>query len=103
MADPMRIRATLTGDTVEVKVLMSHPMETGLRKDADGTLVPTHYIKTVTASCNGKTVLTADWGAAVSKNPFLSFRFKGAAKGDKVSITWNDSEGESRTDEAEIS
>lgn len=103
MADPMRIRATLTGDIVEVKVLMSHPMETGLRKDADGTLVPTHYINTVKASCNGKDVLTADWGPAVSKNPFLAFRFKGAAKGDKVSITWSDSEGESRTDEAEIS
>ncbi len=103
MADPMRIRATLTGDVVEVKVLMSHPMETGLRKDADGTLVPTHYINTVKASCNGKEVLTADWGPAVSKNPFLAFRFKGAAKGDKVSITWNDSKGESRTDEAEIS
>ena len=102
MADPMRIRATLTGDTVEVKVLMSHPMETGLRKDADGTLVPTHYIKTVTASCNGKVVLSADWGAAVSKNPFLAFRFKGAAKGDKVSITWNDTKDESRTDEVEI-
>jgi len=99
----MRIRATLTGDVVEVKVLMSHPMETGLRKDADGTLVPTHYINTVKASCNGKEVLTADWGPAVSKNPFLAFRFKGAAKGDKVSITWNDSKGESRTDEAEIS
>lgn len=103
MADPMRIRATLTGDTVEVKVLMSHPMETGLRKDADGTLVPSHHIKTVTASCNDKVVLTADWGAAVSKNPFLAFRFKGAAKGDKVSITWNDTKDESRTDEAEIS
>ena len=40
MADPMRIRATLTGDTVEVKVLMSHPMETGLRKDAAEVVGP---------------------------------------------------------------
>lgn len=103
MADPMRIRATLTGDTVEVKALMSHPMETGLRKDADGKLVPAHYINTVKASCNGKDVLTADWGPAVSKNPFLAFRFKGAAKGDKVSITWNDTAGETRTDETVIS
>ncbi len=102
MADPMRIRATLTGDTVEVKVLMSHPMETGLRKDADGKLVPTHYIDTVKASYKGKDVLTADWGAAVSKNPLLAFRFKGGAKGEKVTITWHDSAGETRTDEAEI-
>ncbi|MCE5233575.1 MAG: thiosulfate oxidation carrier complex protein SoxZ [Mizugakiibacter sp.] len=102
MADPMRIRATLTGDTVEVKVLMAHPMETGLRKDADGKLVPARYIETVKVNCNGKDVLTADWGPAVSKNPFLAFRFKGAAKGDKVTVTWTDSEGESRTDEAAI-
>ncbi len=102
MADPMRIRATLTGDTVEVKVLMSHPMETGLRKDALGLLIPADYIATVKATCNGKDVLTADWGPAVSKNPFLAFRFKGGAKGDKVTITWTDTAGESRTDEAVI-
>ena len=102
MTDPMRIRASLTGDTVEVKVLMSHPMETGLRKDAGGNLVPAHYIETVKASCNGKDVLTADWGPAVSKNPFLAFRFKGGAKGDKIVVTWTDTAGESRTDEAAI-
>lgn len=103
MADPMRIRAALTGDVVEVKVLMSHPMETGLRKDASGNPVPAHYIQTVKASCKGKDVLTAEWGPAVSKNPFLAFKFKGAAKGDKVSVTWLDTAGETRTDEAVIS
>lgn len=103
MADPMRIRAALTGDVVEVKVLMSHPMETGLRKDASGNPVPAHYIRTVKASCKGKDVLTAEWGPAVSKNPFLAFKFKGAAKGDKVSVTWLDTAGETRTDEAVIS
>jgi sulfur-oxidizing protein SoxZ len=103
MADPMRIRATLNGDVTEVKVLMSHPMETGQRKDASGKLIPPHFIDKVTATSNGKTVLSADWGPAVSKNPFLSFRFKGAKAGDKVSITWVDTAGETRTDEATIS
>lgn len=103
MADPMRIRAALNGDVTEVKVLMSHPMETGQRKDANGQLVPAHFIDKVTATWNGKTVLTADWGPAVSKNPFLAFRFKGAKAGDKVSITWVDTAGETRTDEATIS
>lgn len=102
MPDPMRIRASLKGDVVEVKVLMAHPMETGLRKDSSGELVPAHYIEKVTATCNDRTVFSADWGPAVSKNPFLAFRFKGAAKGDKVAITWNDSAGESRTDETEV-
>ncbi len=103
MADPMRIRAALNGDVTEVKVLMSHPMETGQRKDANGQLVPAHFIEKVTATANGKTVLSADWGPAVSKNPFLAFRFKGAKAGDKVSVTWVDTAGETRTDEATIS
>ena len=102
MADPMKLRASLQGDTVEVKVLMAHEMETGQRKDAAGAAIPAHYIRTVTATCNGRAVLTADWGPSVAKNPFLAFRFKGAAAGDKVSITWTDSKGESRTDETTV-
>ena len=102
MADPMRIRAAANGDVTEVKILMSHPMDTGQRKDASGQLVPAHFIDKVTATCNGKTVLSADWGPAVSKNPFLAFRFKGAKAGDKISVTWVDTNGATRTDEATI-
>lgn len=102
MADPMKIRASLQGETVEVKVLMSHEMETGQRKDASGALVPAHFINTVNAECNGKTVLTAQWGPAVSKNPYLAFKFKGAAKGDKVKVTWVDNKGDTRSDEGTI-
>ena len=102
MSDPMRIRAAMMDDAVNVKVLMGHPMETGLRKDGSGALVPAHYIKTIKVTCNEKEVLSADWGPAVSKNPFLEFRFKGAKAGDKVVVTWTDTAGESRTDEATI-
>ena len=102
MADPMRIRASVAGDATEVKVLMNHEMETGQRKDAQGKTVPAWFIQNVTAAWNGKTVLSAQWGPAISKNPFLSFRFKGGAKGDKVKITWVDNKGETRTDEATI-
>ena len=102
MADPMRIRATMMGDKVDVKILMSHVMETGQRKDADGNIVPAHYIVKVTATCKGREVLNAEWGPSISKNPYLSFRFKGAAKGDKVTITWTDTAGDTRTDEAPI-
>jgi sulfur-oxidizing protein SoxZ len=94
MADPMKIRAAMAGDQVEVKVLMSHEMETGQRKDAKGAVVPAWFIKTV---------LSAEWGPAVSKNPFLSFRFSGGKPGDKVTITWTDNHGDTRTDEATIS
>jgi len=102
MADPMRIRANVTGDSTDVRVLMSHQMETGQRKDAAGKVIPAWFIQTVTATHNGKNVLTAQWGPAVSQNPFLSFKFKGGAKGDKVQITWVDNRGEKRTDEALI-
>ena len=102
MADPMKIRATLTGDSTEVKVLMNHEMETGQRKDGQGKIIPAWHIQTVTATHNGRTVLSAQWGPAVSKNPFLSFRFKGGAKGEKVQITWVDNKGDKRTDEAAI-
>ena len=102
MADPMKIRANLVVDATEVKVLMSHEMETGQRKDAAGKVVPAWFIQTVTATHNGKVVLTAHWGPAVAKNPFLSFRFKGGAKGDKVQVTWVDNKGDKRTDEATI-
>ncbi len=106
MSDPMRIRAQLMGDKVDVRVLMAHEMETGLRKDNDGKIVPPHYIQSVSATCNGKTVLSAQWGPAVSKNPTLAFRFSvattGAKAGDKVMITWVDNKGEKRSDEAAI-
>jgi sulfur-oxidizing protein SoxZ len=77
-------------------------METGQRKDAQGNAIPAWFIQNVTATYNGKTVLAAEWGPAVAKNPFLSFKFKGGAKGDKVQITWTDSRGDKRTDEAVI-
>ena len=102
MSDPMRIRASVVGEKIEVKILMSHPMESGLRKNADGSLIPAHFIERVVVSCKGKTVLAADWGPSVSKNPYLSFRFTGAAKGDLVSVTWTDNKGDTRTDEAAI-
>ena len=102
MADPMKIRANVVGDSTEVKVLMSHEMETGQRKDAAGKAIPAWFIQNVTAMYNGKTVLSAQWGPAIAKNPFLSFKFKGGAKGDKVQITWVDNKGEKRTDEVAI-
>jgi sulfur-oxidizing protein SoxZ len=99
----MRIRAQAAGDKTTVRVLMSHEMETGLRKDASGKTIPAWYIQEVTAQLNGKTVLTAEWGPSVSKNPFLQFIVKGAKAGDKIAVTWRDNRGDIRTDEATVS
>jgi sulfur-oxidizing protein SoxZ len=103
MADPMRIRAQASGDKAVVRVLMAHEMETGQRKDSAGKVIPAWHITDVTASLNGKQVLAAEWGPSVSKNPFLQFTIKGAKAGDKVSISWKDNHGDSRTDEATVS
>jgi len=103
MADPMRIRAKAEGGKTIVRVLMSHEMESGQRKDSAGKLIPAWHINEVSASHNGAVVMTAEWGPAVSKNPFMQFNIKGGKAGDKVAITWKDTKGDSRTDEATVS
>ena len=102
MADPMRIRAQAAGGNATVRVLMAHEMETGQRKDSAGKIIPAWHITEVSAAHNGKTVLTAEWGPAVAKNPFLQFNIKGAKAGDKVSVNWKDNRGDTRTDEATV-
>lgn len=102
MADPMRIRAQVQGSNAVVRVLMAHEMETGQRKDSAGKTIPAWFISDVSAQHNGKPVMSAHWGPAVSKNPFLQFTVKGAKAGDKISVTWKDNKGESRTDEATV-
>lgn len=103
MAEPMKIRATMAGDTADIKVLMNHPMETGLRKDAKtGQLVPAHFITEVTATVNGAAVLKAGMGGGVSKNPYLGFKVKGPKAGDKVVVNWVDNTGDKNTAEAVI-
>lgn len=99
----MKIRAAMAGDVAEVKALMNHVMETGLRKDAKtGEVVPAHHITNVTATLNGKVVLDAQWGGGISKNPYLAFKVKGAKAGDKVVINTVDNKGEKDTAEATI-
>jgi sulfur-oxidizing protein SoxZ len=103
MADPMRIRAQAAGDKTTVRVLMSHEMETGQRKDSAGKTIPAWFIQELSATHNGKAVFAAQWGPSISKNPFLEFVVKGAKAGDKIALTWKDNKGETRTDEATVS
>ena len=103
MADPMRIRAQVAGAGATVRVLMSHEMETGQRRDAAGKVIPAWFIQEVSAAHNGKTVLTTQWGPSVAKNPFLQFTVKGAKAGDKITVNWVDNKGDKRTDEATVS
>lgn len=103
MGDTIKIRATLSGDVCTVKALVKHDMETGQRKDPKtGQAIPQHFIQEVVCEHNGKNVLTANWGTAISKNPYLSFEFQGAKAGDKVTISWVDNKGEKDSAEAVI-
>ena len=102
MGKPMRIRARADGDVVEVRILISHVMETGLRKDQEGGLIPARFIQFVTVTYQGRTVLSAQWGPAVSANPYLSFKFQGGRKGETLAVAWTDNAGDSRSDEAVI-
>ncbi|GIX27159.1 thiosulfate oxidation carrier complex protein SoxZ [Pelomicrobium sp. G1] len=99
----MKIRATMQGEVADVKLLINHPMETGQRKDPKtGQPIPAHFITNVTATLNGKPVLDAQWSQAVSRNPFLGFRVKGAKAGDKVKVSWVDNKGESDSIETTV-
>jgi sulfur-oxidizing protein SoxZ len=81
---------------------MTHPMETGLRKDADGKIVPAHFIQTITVRRNGKTVVEAETSQAVARNPVFTFRIKGGAKGDKIEVSWVDTQGDTNKTEAAV-
>ena len=99
----IKMRAKVTDGVTTVKVLISHPMDTGLQKNKKtGQKIPAHFIQEVVCKHKDTTVITANWGAAISKNPYLSFKFKGAAAGDKISISWVDNKGEKDSIEAAI-
>jgi len=102
MANPMKIRAANKEGVTEVKVLVSHEMETGQRKDSTGAVVPAWFITELSAKHNDKLVLSSEFGPSVSKNPYLAFKFKGGAKGDKIVVSWKDNRGETRSDEVVI-
>jgi sulfur-oxidizing protein SoxZ len=102
MASTIRVRAISSGDNTEVQALVQHPMDSGYVKDAQGTLIPAHFIQQLTFEYNGKTVFLADWGPAVSKDPYVKFTFKGAKKGDELKISWVDNKGATDATTAKI-
>lgn len=103
MGDPMKIRARMQGNVAEVRVLMGHAMETGLRKGSDGKIIPAHFIKQIRAELNGKVVFEAAISQAISRNPLFAFKVQGAKAGDTISITWEDNKGDKRTDSVKVS
>jgi sulfur-oxidizing protein SoxZ len=101
-AGPMKMRATLAGGNTEVRVLMTHPMETGQRKDGEGKLVPMHFIQQVVVKVNGKVAIDGQVSQGVSRNPVFTFRLRGGAKGDRIEVSWVDNLGESNRTEGAV-
>lgn len=101
-AGPMKMRAVQGAGFTDVRVLMSHPMETGQRKGPDGKLVPLHFIQNLTVKVNGKVVIEGETSQAISRNPVFSFRLKGGAKGDKIEVSWLDNQGETNSTETAV-
>jgi len=87
----MKVKARNKKGLTTIRALMSHPMKVAKKGK------PAHFIQTVTCEHNGKAVLTAEWGAAVSANPYLSFKFKGAKSGDSIKVSWVDNKGKNAT------
>ena len=102
MASTIRVRALANGGTTEVQALIQHPMDSGYVKDSKGEIIPAHFIQQLTFECNGKSVFVADWGTAVSKDPYVKFSFKGGKKGHDLKISWIDNKGASDTTTAKI-
>jgi len=102
MASTIRVRAVENGGVTSLKALVQHPMDSGFVKDSSGNIIPAHHIKMLTITHNDKDVFVANWGPAVSKDPFVECRFKGGKKGDEVTISWVDNKGESDSTTAAI-
>jgi len=96
MASTIRVKAVASGDMITVQSLIRHPMDSGFVKNKKtGKLIPAHHIEVLQFEHGGKTVFTALWGPAVSKDPYLKFSFKGGKKGDDLKISWVDNKGAS--------
>ena len=103
MANSIKVRAKIKDEVTQVKALMSHPMETGLRKDKkSGEVIPAHFIQEVVCKWKDKEVMSALFSGGVSKNPYVAFKFRGAAKGDSIDLTWTDNKGETDSISAAI-
>lgn len=79
MARGIRIRTSTKDDLTTVQAIITHPMDTGNSRDPEtGDMIPAFFIETVTIHHGEKVIMSCDWSRAVSKNPYLSFTFKGA-------------------------
>ena len=91
---PIRMRASLEGNTALVKALLTHPMETGLGKTAEGQSRPAHYITEIDLLHNGVVVARVRTGTGISADPLFGWRVSGVRPGDRIGMVWRDNQGQ---------
>lgn len=100
MSETVKIRAIVKGDEGEVRVRVTHPMESGQRRGPQGNVLPAHHIQMLILSLNGKPVIESALGPAVSKNPLFAFRLRKVKVGDRLAVSWVDNKGDKGSGEA---
>lgn len=102
MGQPTKIRTVRSGEITEIRMLVTHPMESGRRKDASGQLMPAHFVESLTVSINNRLLVDAQLNTAIARNPVFAFRARNVRPGDRIVVSWKDNRGDSRTDEAVV-
>lgn len=102
MADPIKIRAQIQGEVTDIRILLQHPMETGLRKDDKGQPLAIHFIQTFSVNHNGRPMIDGQLNTSISKNPLFAFKARGVKAGDKLTVSWLDNTGDRRQDEITV-
>ena len=98
----IQVRSSVKKGIATIKCLISHPMETGMRKNKKGNLIPAKFIQNLACEHAGNIVLDAELNGSVSTNPYIKFKFSGATKGDTLKISWVDNKGDKDSIEVEI-
>jgi len=89
------------GETIEVRIAIQHPMETGFRFDLMGKAIPKNVIHSLRVRYNGAEVFGAEMGSGVAANPYLQFYAVAEASGEFV-FEWVDDDGNRGTERAGI-
>jgi len=99
----MKVKARVLNGITVVKLMVTHGMEDGQRKDkATGQRVAATFLREIRVMHAGNTVFAANLSTAIAKNPFFAFSFSGGAEGESLTINWVENTGKSGSETAKI-
>lgn len=92
----IRLRASVDEQGALIKALLTHPMESGFRKNAAGEATPAHFITEISLRINGEEVTILRTGSGIAADPLFGWRIAGVKRGDTVTLAWRDNLGNSQ-------